>query len=246
MKHIALVLLLSYLGHALGLLILPYAQVLEHNSLYEILADVSDSVPVVSSLNELTAKKLMRYSVLKVNDTQSIIVSNKLVLQLDNSPYSVDAPQSQFLEILYNDSYASPEENRWSLLGPCHSNLRSDTATEVVRSWTISGESSVLGAVSISQIFGISPLLLLTSKWGTSASGSVSCIVGPRQMLQFLIYTDSLFIEGVKQRTIDLRWPYLFSSSLKVGKWENVTTITKVKKAVKAACVTDPQLMQCS
>ncbi|RLV86041.1 hypothetical protein JA9_001861 [Meyerozyma sp. JA9] len=231
-----------------SLSILPYAETIDHGSLYNILSDISDKIHVVQSMSELTPRKLRQYSILKVNETNSVILNELLAQKLDNPGTSVIlSPENpRFVEISYNDSYVTQEDGLWAPLGPCHSNARSETKTEISRSWTVSGGGSVSASLSISQIFGVSPSYQIASNWGSSISGTVSCVVGPRESLQFMLHVNSLLIRGVKRRIINLPSRFRLSRSLSFGEWEEVATITKLKKKVRAACVTDPNYLQCN
>lgn len=239
--------IILFLAYVNCLLILPYAETIEHGSLYNILSDLGDKIHVVQSISDLTPSKLQRYSILKVNETNSIILNEFLAQKLDypDSTAAISTETPRFLEIMYNDSYVTQEDGEWTPLGPCHSNKRSDTKSEIFRSWTVSGGGSVLAAVSISQIFGIHPEFLISSNWGSSISGTVSCVVGPGDNLQFMLYLNSILIHGIKRRIINLPSKYWLLRSLSFGEWEDVATITKLKKTVKTACITDPKYLQC-
>ena len=230
------------------LLILPYAQTIGHGSLYNTLSDIGDKIPVIQSVSDLTPSKLQRYSILKVNDTNSIILNEFLAQKLDypDSSTTISSETPRFVEIMYNDSYVIQEDGQWTPLGPCHSNARSDTKAEVFRSWTATGGGSVLASVSISQVFGFHPEYLISSNWGSSISGTVSCVVGPREKVQFMLYMNSLLIHGVKRRIINLPSKYWLLRSLSFGEWGDVATMTKLKKMVKTACITDPKYLQCN
>lgn len=241
------ILILLYSIMVYSFLLMPFTA--ENDELlHKALENIKSNIPSIERTSDVTPLTLKKFPIFKIEETKSVIMREDLAKQIENSDFlfKEQLNNKRFIEIMYNDSYVTENGEESTSIGPCHSNLRSDTLTEVSRSWSASAANSVLAGLSVSQVFGISPLILLASDWGSKVSGSVSCIVGPRERLQFILYMDSIKLHGVKLRILSLQSRWKMLETIVFEEWEELVGATQIKRRPRTACITDPKYIQCN
>lgn len=243
--------------------VLPFTSPLESpNILYQVFKDIGTTVPVFQTLNEVSPQTLVKYGVIKIASTKSVIMNLLLMqeafdpnydpknLESLNSRTMKSKDASTFYEISYEDCDQKHEVSDWVPISSCIENTRTSMSSSYSQGWSLSQGSGLMSAIEFSQIFGIEPSISLDVTYGTSISGSLSCSVDAGNTLQFQLKYEKLTTSKVKQRDIRIvsKIPFLKHSfsKLEIGDWEECDDYTEITtSSVSVACVTDPELLRC-
>lgn len=239
--------------------VFPKYEKVKENELYQTYFDTRNQVHEVDNFDEINPNDLLKYGVIKVKDTKSII-SNQLISEEAFNPnyiplYKADAQANDkrstiFYEHSYEDCQINREESDWTNIGECHSNERSVTQSTFNQGWSISSGTGISAEIQFAQIFGIKPSFSLDISYESSSGGTLTCNVNAGKKLQFQMLAETLTISNLKQRKIELKQEQHFTRGpvvqLNVGEWETINSFTEVdSNTIQTACVTDPMYLSC-
>lgn len=233
----------------------------QKNILYEAYADIRNEIPSFQSHNDIDLNKLKGFGIVKVLNTNSVIILQQVLndsLNLDYRPLldikmkkvikqlRFKSP-NEFVEFRFNESKVNTAMVDWVAIGECHLNKKSSTKTTFCKQWSISAGSGFNGQVAFASIFGFHPSVKLDLTFQASIGGTLSCDVAPGKLLQFQARVKETTIANVKWRKLRIRKNFM-SQKIRlsdVTEWEDSSTNVIDKDSVETACVTDPDHLNC-
>lgn len=255
---------------AIALEITPRYSTPQTNVLQQSYSDIKKEIITVPEFDAVTPKMLLKYGVVRVSSSNSIIASQLLAEEAFNPNYSpsyqyeeeeeeseafsVDAASDKrktiFYEVSYGDAQVTRKVSDWIPIGGCHPNTLSETSSSFSQGYTVTAGSGIIASVKFSQLLGISPQFSYDLAYTVSTGGSLTCSVEAGKTLQFQVMVETVTISNLKQRQIKISGDYQFANGylarMSVGDWESVETFSQVNKGnVQTACVTDPQYLMC-
>ncbi|CAK7895571.1 hypothetical protein CAAN1_12S04148 [[Candida] anglica] len=240
-----------------NLKVFPKQQDLHPNKLQQIYHDIRKDIYTVDTIDQLKPKELRTFGIVRVNATNSIIVSSKLADDAMNPYYAPSLDNmnlklqqlNDFTEISFQDLETSVIETDWEPIGGCHSNLRSDTPSTYSQGWLLSVGSGVTNTISFT-VNSVSVDGYIDLTYSAAISGSITCTVNPGKTLQFQIKSELVSLQNVKTRSVYIKdstsiWGVI-TSNFEMGEWDKLDDYTQVnQRNFQTACVTDSTLLQC-
>ncbi|ODV68714.1 hypothetical protein HYPBUDRAFT_238557 [Hyphopichia burtonii NRRL Y-1933] len=236
---------------AIALEITPRYSTPQTSVLQQSYSDIKKEIITVPEFDAVTPKMLLKYGVVRVSSSNSIIASQLLAEEAFNPNYSPsDKRKTIFYEVSYSDAQVTRKVSDWIPIGGCHPNTLSETSSSFSQGYTVTAGSGITASVKFSQLLGISPQFSYDLAYTVSTGGSLTCSVEAGKTLQFQVMVETVTISNLKQRQIKISGDYQFANGylarMSVGDWESVETFSQVNKGnVQTACVTDPQYLMC-
>lgn len=243
--------------------ILPYIKRFKPNPMLVTYIHNINRIKAFQDISKLTSKNLLRYGVVRISSSNSVIFNEELVEELMSpirtTPTTTTTPivtkptskprrtpfrtasAPPFVEISYQNATFTRQPHVHTTLGKCIRNHSTQPAT-YIQGWSIEVGGAANFKVDFSTfLINLHPSLLLEFGPSVGISGTISCDVPPAGSLQFALTTEQLLISGVKQRRIKLT-----RFGIKPGPWETLPPFTTVnKRNVNIACITNPEFVSC-
>lgn len=241
--------------------ILPRKSNTNPNTLFKVYNDVRGNIKTVETFNDVTAQDLLRFGVIKILETNSVITNEALAAnalsenylpsyQHDKKyEYNAKEGKNMFYEVSFQNLELDRHVNDWMPLGTCRHNQASTPST-YTQGWSVGVATGANAKVEFAQIFGIKPSFQYDVLISAGLSGSLSCNVDGRKKLQFQIMTESVTMKNVKMRPIKIIRDYKYTNgifaTMEVGEWEYVEEYTRLnRRNVQLGCITDPEQLSC-
>ncbi|KAK6453830.1 uncharacterized protein RJT20DRAFT_63693 [Scheffersomyces xylosifermentans] len=239
----------------------PRIKEYSYNVLFKTYNDVRGQVKTVQSFKDVTALDLLRYGVIKVVDTNSVITNDALAENAmaqnyipifeKNKKYDLNAKggKNVFCEFSFKDVDIRYEVTNSLPVGTCRIN-ESSSPSIYTTGWYIEAATGANVKVGFAQIFSIKPSAQLDLSVAGGIGGSLSCTVDGGKTLQFQIIAESVTLGNIKQRMIKVRGDYSYTGGrlawMDVGEWEDIEDYqTLNRRNIEVACVTDPEFLHC-
>ena len=220
----------------------------------EVFKFMRDKIPVVDRFDDIDPKKLLKSGILKVAETDSIIINERVAETIDRlrnyeNPVTTDSNKNSVLsfdEYSYANASTFFEKSEWLPLDGCISNRRSNTTSTFSRGWSISNLRGFSLQLELAQIFGITASPGVDLNYRSQFGSAVSCNVDPRKVLQFFLMIDSLTTANIKHRKLLITPRFKSLLKLEAKDWDLVLNYTQINTdTVQHACVTDPEYLNC-
>ncbi|CCE78264.1 Piso0_000882 [Millerozyma farinosa CBS 7064] len=234
---------------------------IQQNILYGAYADLRNEIPSFQFYNDIDFNKLKSFGIVKVLNTNSVIISQQVLNDSLNPDYrpllntklkkdikpQIFESRNDFIEFRFNESKVKTAMVDWIPIGECHSNKKSSTKTTFSKQWSISAGSGFNGQVAFASIFGFQPSIKLDLTFQASVGGTLSCDVAAGKLLQFQAKVKETTIENVKRRKLRIRKGFMSQKLILSDEtdWEDDDTNVIDKDSVETACVTDPDQLKC-
>lgn len=219
----------------------------------EIFKFMRDTIPVVNRFDDIDPKKLLKSGILKVAETDSIIINERIVETVDplrNNETSANTGTENsvlnFDEYSYANATTSFENSGWLPLEGCVSNRRSNTSSTFSRGWSISNLRGFSLQIEVAQIFGITASPSADLNYMSLFGSSVNCNVDPRKVLQFFLMVDTITTTNIRHRKLLITPRFKSLLNLEAKEWDPLFNYTQINTdTVQHACVTDPEYLSC-